>query len=907
MPKPSAEEQPTPKESSRAFRLLFVEDDPADLELTQRELRNGGVSFQSEVVCQPQEFLERIRRTPFDAILCDFRLPGWNGLDVLRELRSMGLEIPFLLITGTLGEEKAVECMRLGANDCILKDRLARLPMALRIAVESSELRERQRRIAEELWASESKLGLLLSQLPAIIWTTDRELRLTSLTGAGLPALPESAWQRHSLDRTGDPSHPAAGAHRRALAGESVEFSDEIEGHAYWNCVEPLRDVAGATSGCLGFALDITEKKRIESESQLRARELFQANQTLAALIANAPVAIVAMDHSNHVRIWNPAAERMFGWTAEEVMGQMLPYLPGEREEEHRVFRELLKQGGSISGVETQRRRKDGGLLDVNFSASAVTAGDGIEDSSAELETIAVLTDITERKRAEAEKLKLSTAIEQSAEAVMIADTDGVIRYVNPAFSAITGYSAAQAVGRRTNLLRSGRHDGRFYANLWNTIQSGQTWRGEFDNLRKDGSPLPMEASITPVRDPRGGITCFICIAQDISERKTLERQLLQAQKFEAIGQLAGGIAHDFNNVLAAILGMAELGQLEAPEGTRIRERLEKICHHAGRAVALTRQLLAFSRRQQLERRAINLNLCVNEVASLLSDSLGKDVELETNLATELANVFADPGQIEQVLMNLCVNARDAMPSGGRLALATSNAQFDTEACRTRPGIAPGEFVRLTVRDTGTGMDGETLGRIFEPFFTTKPPGRGTGLGLATVYGVVKQHGGYIEVSSKMGEGTTFQLLFPVSPPVASRNAEPAEAEPVSGGKETILLAEDHEGLRELVCESLESLGYSVLAACDGEEAIELFRRNSGKVDLLILDVIMPRMRGPDAYKRIRELRGFIPVLFCTGYNSDSAQVEIISGHPVLQKPYQTRELARTVRLLLDQRGQSGR
>jgi CheY-like chemotaxis protein len=284
-----------------------------------------------------------------------------------------------------------------------------------------------------------------------------------------------------------------------------------------------------------------------------------------------------------------------------------------------------------------------------------------------------------------------------------------------------------------------------------------------------------------------------------------------------------------------------------------------------------------------------------------LSESLGKDLEVETALATELASIHVDPGQIEQVLMNLCVNARDAMPQGGGLTISTDNVRLGEEACRTRPGISPGEFVRLSVADTGTGMDAETLGRIFEPFFTTKPPGRGTGLGLATVYGVVKQHGGWIDVDSAVDKGTTFHLYFPVSVSSARDHDEPSEAEPVRGGRETILLAEDHEGLRELVRESLQSLGYNVLAACDGEEAVEVFRRHLGQVDLLVLDVVMPRLRGPDAYKRMRSLNAGVPVLFCTGYNPDSAQVETLSGHPVLQKPYPARELARAVRQLLDQ------
>ncbi len=891
--------------ASRVYRLLFVEDDRADLELIQRELRRGGLNFEGEAVSQPQEFARRIREGSFDAILSDFRLAGWDGLEALHELKSLGVQIPFLLITGTIGEEKAVECMRLGVNDCILKDRLARLPTAVRQAVEVREIRERQGRIAEELWASESKLGLLLSQLPAIIWTTDQELRLTSLTGAGLPGLPRSAWQRQSqpLDRALEGSHLAVEAHRRALRGESMEFGEEVEGRSYWSRVEPLRDTAGTVSGCLGMALDISEKKRLENESQARSRELRQANQTLEALIASAPVAIIALDHTGHVCIWNPAAERMFGWTAAELMGKDLPNVPGEREEEHRVFRDVLRQGGGISGVETRRRRKDGAVIDVNLSAATVKVGADSGESDGELLMIAVLTDITERKRAEAEMLRLITAVEQAAEAVMIADTEGFIRFVNPAFCAMTGYLREEAVGQRTNLLKSGRHEDRFYASLWKTVLSGQTWRGEFENRRKDGSLVPMESAITPVRGPRGDITSFICMAQDNSERKTLQRQLLQAQKFEAIGQLAGGIAHDFNNVLGAILGMAELAQREAPEGTRIRERLEKICHHAGRAVALTRQLLAFSRRQQLERRSINLNLSINEVTSLISESLGKDVEVGTELAPELAGIHADPAQIEQVLMNLCVNARDAMPHGGRLTISTESVFLDEDACRTRPGISPGEFVRLTVADTGTGMDAVTMGRIFEPFFTTKPPGRGTGLGLATVYGVVKQHGGYIDVSSAVDEGTTFHLYFPVSGATGLEAPEPRNAEPVRGGTETILVAEDHEGLRELVRESLESLGYTVLAASDGQEAVDVFRRHAGKIDLLVLDVIMPRLRGPDAYKRIRELNPSVPVLFCTGYNPDSTQVEALTSHPVLQKPYPALELARTVRQLLDQRG----
>jgi two-component system, cell cycle sensor histidine kinase and response regulator CckA len=890
--------------AAREFRLLFVEDNSDDLALIQRELRAAGLAFTGDVVCDFEEFVRRIGEGPYDAVLSDFRLPGWEGLDALHELQRRGLDIPFLLITGTLGEEKAVECMKLGVTDYILKDHLARLPLALQQAVEGREGKERQQRIAEELWASESKLGLLLSQLPAIIWSTDCDLRITSLTGAGLANVSEAFRGREGflLEQIFDPAHPAIAAHRRALAGDSVQFESEFHGREFESRVEPLRDIAGKVCGCLSISLDVTEKKTREGVLRSREEELGRANHTLGALISAAPVAIMALDREDRVRIWNPAAEQMFGWKLAEVLGRKIPYVPAARAEEHLLLVEVLAQGGRVSGFETQRMRRDESLIDVTLS-TAVLPGGELRGGEPHLPaTIAVLEDISARKRAEAEKLLLNTAIEQSADAVVISDPDGSIQYVNPAFCSMTGYARAEAVGHRTNLLNSGRHDAAFYRELWRTILGGQTWRGEFENKRKDGTIIPMEAVITPVRGPRGEISSYICIQHDVTERRSLERQFLQAQKFEAIGQLAGGIAHDFNNVLAAILGMAELAQLEAPEGTRVRERLEKICHHAGRAVALTRQLLAFSRQQQLERRDLNLNMCVAEITSLLSESLGSDIEVRTQLASGLAGVHADPAQIEQVLMNLCVNSRDAMPDGGTLTIATENTRLDELSARLQPSAKPGFYVRLSVSDTGMGMDAATLERIFEPFFTTKPQGRGTGLGLATVYGIVKQHGGFVEVTSSPGQGSVFRISLPSASPAEEESASKSEGEPVRGGNETILLAEDHEGLRELIRESLESLGYSVVMARDGLEAVELFERGRGEVALLVLDVIMPRLRGPEAYKRIRELDPTVPVLFCTGYSSDTALVETLSSHHVLHKPYPARDLARMVRSLLDLR-----
>src|SRR5712692_37941 len=887
----------TTASSLRPLRALMVEDNSLDAELIERELRSAGYLIQRDVVCDPLGFAQRLRDHTYDVILCDYNLSGWTGLDALAELKLCGVATPFILVSGSLGEERAVECIKLGATDYVLKDRLARLPVAVRRALETKEQEEQQNRTAQELWSSEAKLGMFLDQLPAIIWTTDAELRIVSLAGAGLAHLnlergSRTAQTLYDLEKTTGPNSTVISGHLRALRGESAEYEIRFGERNFSGRAEPLRDLEGKVIGARGLALDVTEAKRAEAalqESKLR----------MEALIESAPVAIVAVDRDGKVSLWNPGAERVFGWKAGEVAGDPYPLIPPGGAEDFRAFFDVVLQGGSFAGVEVLRLRKDGSQVEVSVSAAP------LRDASGEITGgMSVITDITARKQAEAEKRLLITAIEQSAECIMITDPAGIIQFANPAFTATTGYSREEAIGQSTRLLKSGKHDPDFYRQLWETILKGQTWRGEVINRRKDGSHFFAELAITPVRDARGETTSFIAIHKDITERRGLEHQLYQSQKQEAIGQLAGGIAHDFNNVLGAILGMAELGLMDAPEGSKIRDRLQKIQHHGGRAVALIRQLLAFSRRQVLERRDINLNHAVNEILSLLGDTLGKDIELHTKLAENLSATRADTAQVEQVLMNLCVNARDAMPKGGQLFIETRDEVIDEDYCRIHPLAHPGRYVLLVVSDTGNGMEPGVAEHIFEPFFTTKAQGKGTGLGLATVYGIVKQHEGFINVYSEPGEGATFKIYFPMAASAEADVPPDQPQEEVRGGSETILVAEDHEGLRELVSESLQSLGYTVLVAADGEEAVQQFEEHIDEVDLLVLDVVMPRMRGPEAYNRIHARRPDIPAIFCTGYSPDSPVVNgaLQGGTTVLQKPYTTTNLARGIRSFLDRK-----
>lgn len=384
-------------------------------------------------------------------------------------------------------------------------------------------------------------------------------------------------------------------------------------------------------------------------------------------------------------------------------------------------------------------------------------------------------------------------------------------------------------------------------------------------------------------------------------ERQRLEQQVQQLQKFEAIGRLAGGVAHDFNNALGVIVGWAELGYEEAPAGSSLKAKFQTILEQSSRASALTRQLLAFARRQVLQPRNLDLNDLVATTINLLQSVMREDIEVKVIPAADLDVIRADPTQIEQVLMNLCLNARDAMPHSGTLVIKTSNLEITEPMLRIHSYSRLGRFVLLSVSDTGVGMDKATLDRIFEPFFTTKEIGRGTGLGLATVYGIVKQHDGFINVYSELGQGTTFHLYFPVHSGTAEVR-EKVESENAAGGQETILLAEDHAELRELARHSLSARGYRVITASNGEEALRLFILSAQQIQLVVLDVVMPGLSGPEVYSRIRAIKPGIAAIFTTGHAAESGSLNasLANGAVFLQKPYSPKSLARIVRHALD-------
>ena len=478
---------------------------------------------------------------------------------------------------------------------------------------------------------------------------------------------------------------------------------------------------------------------------------------------------------------------------------------------------------------------------------------------------------------------------------------DGQLLQVNPTLVKMLGYESEEQLMRRNmekDIYRDPEARRRLVRDYW---QKHDFREVEAEWRRKDGEIIIVKMTGHPVLEKDHSLAHFEVFAEDITERRSLERQLLQSQKMEAIGQLAGGIAHDFNNLLGVILGHSDILDQQTGENDRLRKSVEATRHAAERAAALTMQLLAFSRKQVVEPRVIDLNASVMEIEKMLHRVIGEDIELTIRLQSGLGRVKADPGQLSQVLMNLAVNSRDAMLNGGKLVIETANVELDDTYGRQHLGARPGPHVMLAVSDTGTGMDSETLSHIFEPFFTTKETGKGTGLGLSMVYGIVKQSNGYIMAYSEPGRGTTFKIYFPRTEESVSPLLQKAEGK-IATGTETILVVEDEPALRELTCVLLEDAGYKVLESSGVEDALETAKDVQRRIDLLLTDIVMPRMDGRELANQMVALRPDLKVLYMSGYPDDIIvhRGVLAQGTVLVQKPFTKTTLLRKVRETLD-------
>jgi len=639
----------------------------------------------------------------------------------------------------------------------------------------------------------------------------------------------------------------------------------------------------------LGIMRDITERKRTEEklrESEARHRALVEA----------LPDMLFRINRNGVIYDYKAESESALYVPPEIFLGKpFAEVMPHPLAASCRAAIERATASGKVQAFEYKLPLAQG---EHDFEARVVVDQQG--------DATFIVRDITERKRtAEAHK-RLATAVEQAAEAIVITDADATILYVNPAFESITGYTRQEAVGQNPRLLKSGRMNAAFYKQLWRTLTSGEVWHGHFSNKRKDGTLYDEEATISPIRDVAGRITNYVAIKLDATHAVQLEAQLRQAQKMEAVGRLAGGVAHDFNNILQVILGDCELLQTATASADPRRAQMQEIHESAQRAASLTRQLLAFSRRQMLTFKVVNLNDLILGMQKMLRRIIGEDIQVVTEMAAMHPLVMADAGQLEQVILNLAVNARDAMPSGGRLIINTAIVAYDKPDIHHLPNAQPGTFARLAITDTGTGMSSETVAHIFEPFFSTKGLGKGTGLGLSVIFGIVQQHNGWINVYSQEGCGTTFKIYLPLAPaqPDEPGAARLEDALPAQGHGERILVIEDEPAVRNLALHVLSAAGYQVFAVDCATKGLALFEKEQARFDLLFSDVVLPDETGITLAEELRRQKPGLPVLLCSGYTDERSRWADIQkyGFHFLQKPYPSADLLRTVRRILDTR-----
>ncbi len=669
---------------------------------------------------------------------------------------------------------------------------------------------------------------------------------------------------------------------------------------------QPSNGEAGSSDAAArlgdGVALNI-ERHRIESA-------LKEIEERFRAVIEFAADAMVLVDAAGQIVLVNAQAENLFGYPRGEMLGEPMEFLLPERFRERHVG--LRNQYLCTPYPRPMQctpnllaRRKDGSECPVEISLSPMQT-DGITLF------VASIRNITERKQAEAERARLLEAVEhQRSELQMILDSvpalifykdrQSRLVHVNTAHAQIFGLPREQIEGKTDAELGS-PFASQYLRDDLQVMTTGVPLRGLIEQFQTSTGVRWLQTEKVPHRDAHGNVVGLVGIAVDITERKHLEEQLRQSQKMEAIGQLAGGVAHDFNNLLTVINGYSELLLKDASDDDPRQPLILEIKKAGDRAAGLTYQLLAFSRKQVLEPRVLCLNQQIVNLEKMLRRLIGEHIQIHTALDPHLWPVMADAGQMEQVVMNLALNARDAMPKGGELRIQTTNVDPQASDMVLPPEVPAGRFVMLSVTDSGCGMDENTRARIFEPFFTTKAEGRGTGLGLAVVYGIVSQSGGAIDVTSELNRGTSFRIFLP-SHEHAGPSAEPQhETLTPRLGTETVLLVEDEGVVRHLTAYVLREFGYSVLEATNGHEALRIFESTVERIHLIVTDVLMPGMGGPELVKQLTSLRSDLKVLFLSGYTEDALHLEDIAAQSVgfLQKPFTPSTLSRKVRDVLD-------
>ena len=931
---------------TEALRVLLVEDSPTDAKLVTQALRRLDRTVEVERVETATQMRAALQEKPWDIVISDWSLPSFGARAALEILKESKIDLPFIIVSGTVGEDAAVEAMRAGAHDYVLKDNLARLVPAVERELREGLDRAARRASEAALAASEARYRRIVETTNQGVWMVDPNGRTTFMNRRMADMLgysPAEVVGMPAIDFVADGSRAAALEDLARAGATPLQVERELlrkDRSTMWGLIEAAPSVgeAGRVEGAIAMVIDVTERRKAEDAlraSEARLRGLWDSSLVL--------IAITGAD--GHILDINEAGAEMLGYTRAELLSRTTCFTdltPAEWRPLDDEAARQLSAAGVASPWEKELVRKDGSRVSV---LTGVAALDG--------NRIGIAIDVTEKKRAQSDVLERVRLGALTAEVGMaLAQADSLPEILQSCAEAmVTHLDAALAriwtLNPQDNVLElrasagldthiDGPH-GRVPAGALKIGLIAEDRRPYWtDNVLKDpriadtawaareglvsfaGYPLLVAGQVVgvvamfgrrPLSEPmlNGLASLADAIAVGIQRKvveatgASLEAQLRQAQKMEAVGRLAGGIAHDFNNVLSVILSYGELILQDLKPGDPLRADIGEI-HKAGvRAADLTRQLLMFSRQQVIEPKVHDLNDVLASMDKMLRRLVGEDVEVTSFSHASSGCVRVDLGSIEQVVMNLAVNARDAMPAGGKLTLETANVTLDETYTRTHFGAKPGPHVMLAVTDSGTGIDPATLARIFEPFFTTKDAGKGTGLGLSTVFGIVQQSGGSIWVYSELDLGTTFKIYLPVAEAGAQASRPPPGAKALRGS-ETILLVEDEPQVRAVTRGILQRHGYTVVEALDPAEALLLCESRTERFDLLLTDVVMPGMSGPELARRVAQLRPGMKVLCMSGYTDNAAiRHDIVdAAFAYLQKPLTVEGLTRKVRDVLD-------
>lgn len=695
----------------------------------------------------------------------------------------------------------------------------------------------------------------------------------------------------------GDKEHEFIELRRQTSAGESLSSLEVTrlrrDGTRFEGSLStaPIVNPDGEITAILATMEDITERKAAEDA-------LRESEQRFRDLVDGAPDGIIIQIDGRFAYVNRAFANLIGASKPEDLVGMKIADVihPDDVADATERMRLLSEKRQPLNQIEQSMITLQGDVIPVE-NAAVPFRYQGRDGG------LGFVRDIRRRREGARARERMFQTIEQASEAVVIIDDQGLIEYVNPAFERSSGYSRKEVIGLESGFQSSGLHDDEFFKGMWETISSGQVWRGRIVNRHKEGVLYTEDVSITPVFDPAGQIINYAMLKRDVTHELNLQHQLNQAQKMETVGRLAGGVAHDFNNMLSVILGYTELAMGKLEQEDEVSNDLVEVQAAAHRSADLTRQLLGFARQQMIQPEVIDLNQAVWNITKMLERLIGEDIELVWKPGRELWPVLIDPTQVDQILANLAVNARDAIEGHGTITVMTGNVEVGPQEARAHPGLEQGQYVRLSFTDTGNGISDAVKTQIFEPFFTTKVEGTGTGLGLSTVYGIVKQNGGFIDVDSEPGDGTTFRIFFPPFLHTdAAADKEPDVNEASCAGTETILLVEDEDALLKLGQRILERSGYRVLATSSPLEAIRLASDLTNEIDLLLTDLVMPEMNGHELWLKIKDNNADIRVLFTSGYTGDTVlKDELFSEHEAfMQKPYTTSSLPKKVREVLD-------